>query len=59
MRIILFLLVAIRLFNVRLYFPVMTGKMQSANFYCDPIKMVCFPNIQLVTIFKLGKNKFI
>jgi hypothetical protein len=56
-KIILFVLVAIRMFNfnIRLYFPVIAREI----LYCDPVNIVCFPNTRLVTtIRKLGKNKF-
>ena len=59
MGIILFLLVAIQLFNIRLYFPVMAGKMQYANFYCDAYKVNYSANNQTLTIWKLGKNRFV
>jgi hypothetical protein len=55
-KIIPFALVAIRMFNfnILLYLPM--GKI----LYCNPVNMVCFPNLQLViTIWKLGKNKFL
>ena len=58
-KIILFLLVAIKLFNIRLVFPVMTGKMQPAKFYCDLFQIVCSSNSQKITVWELGKNKFV
>ena len=51
---IILVLVAIRMLDILLYFPVMAGKI----LYCDLIKMVCYPSQVVVTIWKLGKNKF-
>jgi len=54
MKTILFLLVAIRVLNILMYFPVMAGEI----LYCSPVNLVCSPNKQMVAIWKLWEDEF-
>jgi len=52
---IIFVLVALRILNIQLYFPVMAGKI----LYGDSIEILCSSGKQWLTIWWLGKNKLV
>ena len=59
MGIILFLLVSIKGLNIGLYFLETKEKMQTTTPYCIPFKTVYSQNNSIITIWKLGKNRFV